>query len=61
MGDGLGGGIFMKVALVHDYMREFGGAERVLRVLADIYPEAPIYVAFKIDKDSCAAQFRDRG
>ena len=50
----------MKVALVHDYMREFGGAERVLRVLADIYPEAPIYVAFKIDKDSCAAQFRDR-
>ena len=33
----------MKIALVHDYLKEFGGAERVLRVLADMYPEAPIY------------------
>ena len=36
----------MKVALVHDYIRELGGAERVLRVLCDMYPEAPIHVAF---------------
>ena len=35
----------MKIALVHDYLIEAGGAERVLRVLADMYPEAPIYTA----------------
>lgn len=32
-----------KVALVHDFLLTFGGAERVLRALADMYPEAPIY------------------
>jgi hypothetical protein len=36
----------MKVALVHDYLNEFGGAERVLLALAEMYPEAPIYTAF---------------
>jgi hypothetical protein len=35
----------MKIALVHDYLIEAGGAERVLRVLCDMYPEAPIYTA----------------
>lgn len=32
----------MKIALVHDYLREYGGAERVLEVLHEIWPEAPI-------------------
>lgn len=36
----------MKVALVHDYLREYGGAERVLMALHEIWPEAPIYTAF---------------
>ena len=36
----------MKIALVHDYLNEFGGAERVLSVLADMFPDAPIYTAF---------------
>ena len=36
----------MKVALVHDYLNQFGGAERVLFALADIFPEAPIYTLF---------------
>lgn len=36
----------MKVALVHDYLGEFGGAERVLLALSEIWPEAPIYTAF---------------
>lgn len=36
----------MKVALVHDYLREFGGAERVVEDLHDIFPEAPIYTAY---------------
>lgn len=36
----------MKVALVHDYLIEYGGAERVLEALHEIYPEAPIYTAY---------------
>lgn len=36
----------MKVALVHDYLREYGGAERVLEELHAIFPDAPVYTAF---------------
>lgn len=36
----------LKVALVHDYLREYGGAERVLEVLHEMYPDAPVYTAF---------------
>lgn len=36
----------MKVALVHDYLREFGGAERVLMALHEMFPDAPVYTAF---------------
>ena len=36
----------MKIALVHDYLNEFGGAERVLLALSDIYPKAPIYTIY---------------
>lgn len=43
----------MKIALVHDYLNEFGGAERVLLALSEIWPDAPIYTAF-YRKDSQA-------
>lgn len=36
----------MKLALVHDWLKEIGGAERVLIELHHIFPEAPIYVLF---------------
>lgn len=36
----------MKIALVHDYLNEYGGAERVLQTLSDMYPTAPIYTSF---------------
>jgi hypothetical protein len=36
----------MKVAIVHDYLREYGEAEQVLQVLHQMYPEAPVYTAF---------------
>ena len=36
----------MKVALVHDYLNQFGGAERVLLALAQMFPSAPIYTLF---------------
>jgi len=35
----------LKIALVHDYLKEFGGAERVLEVLSDIYPQADIFTS----------------
>lgn len=33
----------MKIALVHDDLVQWGGAERVLETLSDLFPEAPIY------------------
>ena len=33
----------MRVALVHDYLTQLGGAERVLEELSDMFPDAPIY------------------
>lgn len=35
----------MKVALAHDYLNQYGGAERVLEQLHDMYPDAPIYTS----------------
>lgn len=35
----------MKVAIVHDYIKEYGGAERVLETLLEIYPDADIYTS----------------
>jgi len=44
----------MKIALVHDYLAQDGGAEKVLEALHEIWPEAPIHVLFhdkeKIDR-----------
>lgn len=36
----------MKVAFVHDYLVQDGGAERTLLTLHELYPEAPIYTLF---------------
>lgn len=36
----------MKVALVHDYLREYGGAERVLEALHEMFPQAPVYTSY---------------
>ncbi len=33
----------MKVAIVHDQLQEFGGAERVLVALKKIFPQADVY------------------
>jgi glycosyltransferase involved in cell wall biosynthesis len=33
----------MKIALVHDYLVQYGGAERVLECFCEIWPKAPIY------------------
>ncbi len=36
----------MKIALVHDQLQEFGGAERVLISLKKIFPEADVFTSF---------------
>jgi len=49
-----------RVALVHDYLNEFGGAERVLLALSEIWPEAPIYTAFYAKHSSAWERFSGR-
>lgn len=43
----------MKVALIHDHLAQDGGAEKVLKVLAEMFPEAVIYalLADKVKTD----------
>ncbi len=36
----------MKIALVHDYLIYYGGAERVLKTLHQMLPHSPIYLLF---------------
>jgi len=35
----------MKVALVHDYLNQMGGAERVVMAFHQMFPDAPIYTS----------------
>ena len=35
----------MNVAIVHDYLNQYGGAERVLEALHELYPHAPVYTS----------------
>ncbi len=39
-----------KVALIHDYLTQYGGAERVLEAFCEIYPDAPIYTGICDEK-----------
>src|SRR3990167_8492495 len=50
----------MKVALVHDYLNEFGGAERVLEALCEIWPKAPIHTAFYKKGSPAYLRFKTR-
>ncbi|MBU0458278.1 glycosyltransferase [Patescibacteria group bacterium] len=40
----------MKIALVHELLTMKGGAERVLRIAADMFPDAPIYTLLYNEK-----------
>jgi glycosyltransferase involved in cell wall biosynthesis len=40
----------MKIALVHELLTMRGGAERVLKILADMFPDAPIYTLLYDEK-----------
>ena len=49
----------MKVALIHDHLAQDGGAEKVLKVFADMFPEAPIYTLL-YEKKNADKYFKDR-
>jgi glycosyltransferase involved in cell wall biosynthesis len=40
----------MKIAIVHDYLNQYGGAEKVIEVFNELFPDAPIYTTIY---DSC--------
>ncbi|OGM98116.1 MAG: hypothetical protein A2735_00190 [Candidatus Yanofskybacteria bacterium RIFCSPHIGHO2_01_FULL_41_21] len=40
----------MRIAFVHEYLNQFGGAERMLAVLAEMFPTAPIYTLLYDEK-----------
>ncbi len=48
----------LNIALVHDHLIQDGGAERVLRVLASMYPNAPIFTLLHDEKRF--PDFKDR-
>lgn len=36
----------MRIAILHDYLNQMGGAENVLLTLHELFPDAPIYTSF---------------
>jgi glycosyltransferase involved in cell wall biosynthesis len=49
----------MRVALIHDHLAQDGGAEKVLKVFADMFPEAPIYTLL-YEKKHADKYFKNR-
>lgn len=49
----------MKVALVHEHLTQDGGAERVVHVLQEIFPQAPLYTLI-YDRNRAHSSFRGR-
>jgi len=49
----------MRVALVHDYLNQYGGAERVLEAFCQIFPQAPIYTLL-YDREKTGRAFEGR-
>ena len=49
----------MKIALVHDYLVQYGGAERVLQAFTELFPYAPIYTLIH-DERAMRGQFEGK-
>ena len=47
----------MKVAILHDYLNQFGGAERVLQSLVELFPQADLYTLL-YDEEKTLGLFR---
>ena len=48
----------MRIAILHDYLNQMGGAENVLHTLHEIFPQAPIYTSF-YRPEAMPAAFRE--
>ena len=48
----------MRVAIVHDYLAQAGGAERVVVAMHNVFPDAPIYTSV-YDPEATLPEFRD--
>ena len=48
----------MKIAIVHDFLLQMGGAEKVLDVLHDMFPEAPVFTS-AYDPRAMPSYYRD--
>ena len=46
------------IALIHDWLNQYGGAEDVLETLVSLYPDAPLYTAL-YDRERMPAHWRD--
>ncbi len=40
----------MRIAIVHDYLKEYGGAERVVETLLEIWPGTPVFTSVFLPK-----------
>lgn len=40
----------LKIAIVHDYLKEFGGAEKFVEALLEIWPNSPVYTTVFLPK-----------
>lgn len=49
----------MKIAFVHDYLNQYGGAERILETLCEIFPNAPIFTLL-YDETATGGVFKGR-
>ncbi len=49
----------MRIALVHDYLNQYGGAERVLEAFCEMFPDAPVYTLF-YDKEKTLGRFEGK-
>ena len=49
---------YARVALVHDYLNQYGGAERVLEALHELFPDAPVYTSI-YDPATMPMHYRD--
>ncbi len=49
----------MRIALVHDYLVQYGGAERVLEAFTELFPYAPIYTLI-YDEEAMRGMFADK-
>lgn len=47
-----------RICIVHDYLIQMGGAERVVAALHQLYPDAPIYTTV-VDRDRLIGELRD--